>query len=122
MHDAASGRHPLHVPGPDAPGVAEGILVMHLSLQHVGHRFDPAMGMQGKPGLIITRIAGRKVVQQQEWIEIVQPSRRDTSFEPDSAPSTTGSGSMIVSIFRGNDFMANSFHLDRKWDQASIRS
>src|SRR5881296_1083455 len=42
------------------------------------------MGMQGEPGLIITRIAGRKVIQQKEWIQIVQPSRRDTSFEPDS--------------------------------------
>ena len=84
MHDTASGRHPLNVPGPDAPGVAEGILVMHLAPQYVGHRFDPAMGMQGESGLIITRVAGRKVIQQQERIKVVQPSCRDTSVEPDS--------------------------------------
>src|SRR5206468_10450050 len=84
MHDPTSGRHPLEVPSADAAGVSQGILVLDLSSQHIGHRFDPSMGMQGKPGLIVTRMGGLKVIQQQKWIKIVQLWCSNTSFESDS--------------------------------------
>ena len=84
MHDPTSGRHPLKVPSADAAGVSQRILVLDLSSQHISYRFDPSMGMQGKPGLIVTRIAGLKVIQQQKWIQIVQLLCSNTSFESDS--------------------------------------
>src|SRR5436309_15644782 len=84
MHDAPSGRHPLDVPCPDAAGVSQRSPVPDLSGQHIRHRFDPSMGMQGKPGLIITRMGGLKVIQQQKWVKIVQLWCSNTSFESDS--------------------------------------
>src|SRR5712692_3094728 len=40
------------------------------------------MRVQRKPGLIIVRVFGSEMVQQQKWIKIVESARSDTSLEP----------------------------------------
>ena len=71
--------------------------MLDFSNQHIRHRFDPSMGMQGKPGLIITRMAGLKVIQQQKWIQIVQLLCSNTSFE--SYPGTFGNRLRLNDLF-----------------------
>lgn len=68
---------------PDAAGIAEGVPVLNFPLQHIGDRLNPPVRVQRKPGLIIHRVAGGKVVEQQEGIKIVQGRRADASLEPD---------------------------------------
>ena len=42
------------------------------------------MRMQGKPGLIIIRVFGSEMIQQQKWIKIVEGVRSNASLEPHS--------------------------------------
>ena len=71
MHDAAAGRHPLHVARAEHALVAEAVAVIDLAGQDIGDRLDAAMRMPGKAGLVLVGIVVAEIVQQQERIELL---------------------------------------------------
>ena len=71
MHDAAAGRHPLHVAGAEHALIAEAVAVLDLAGQDVGDRLDAAMRMPGKAGLVLVGIVVAEIVEQQERIELL---------------------------------------------------
>ncbi len=50
VHDPAAGGEPLHVALAVAGGGPQGVLVIHHPADHVGDRFEAAVGMLGEPG------------------------------------------------------------------------
>src|SRR5690348_5552806 len=71
MQDAAASGHPLHIAGRHLAFVAETVAVFDRTCQHVGDGLYATMRMPRKAGLIVRRILVAKVVQQQEWIELL---------------------------------------------------
>ena len=68
MHDAAAGRHPLHVAGFEIAAVAQAVAVLDVARQHIGNRLDAAMRMPGKASAIVVGPVVAKIVEQQERI------------------------------------------------------
>src|SRR3546814_10871188 len=54
---------------------------MHVPGQHVGDRLEAAMRMLGETGDVVVGTVGAELVQQQEWIEHVQPGLADDAFQ-----------------------------------------
>jgi hypothetical protein len=69
VDDAAPGGHPLHTARAQLAGVAQMILMLHVTVEHVGHRLEPAMGMRGKTGDVIVGILRGELVEHEEWVE-----------------------------------------------------
>ena len=69
MHDAAAGRHPLHVAGTEIAAVAQAVAVLDGSGQHVGDGLDAAVRVPGEAGEILVRPVVAEIVEQQERIE-----------------------------------------------------
>lgn len=73
MHDAASGRHPLHVAGSEPAAVAGGIRVLHLAVEDIGHGLEAAMWMVGRADCFAWRIVDRShLVEQHERVRLTQ--------------------------------------------------
>ena|SRR5207244_1670443 len=70
MHDAAAGRHPLHIAGAQAAFVAEAVAVLDRTRKDVCDRFNPAMGMPREALQKILRTLVAEVVEQQKGIEL----------------------------------------------------
>ena len=70
VQDAAAGGHPLHVAGTERTGVAEAVLVLDGSREHVGDGLDAAMRMPGEARPVVVRTVVAEVVEQQERIEL----------------------------------------------------
>ena len=68
MHDAAAGRHPLHVAGAERAAIAETVTVLDGTVEHVRDRLDAAVRMPRKAGEIIGRPVVAEIVEQQERI------------------------------------------------------
>jgi hypothetical protein len=75
--EPSPGRHPLDVPGSHFARVSHRVVVAHDALEHVRHRFDPAMRMHGEAGDVLVGIVRPEVVEQQERVEIIEHRRRD---------------------------------------------
>ena len=88
MNDAATGGHPLHVAGAQAPLVALVVAVAHGARQHVGHRLDPAMGVIGEAGDVVGGIVRAELVQQQKGVEGIK--RRGAQRAVQVHPRTVG--------------------------------
>ena len=56
VHDAAAGRHPLHVAGADRAGVADAVAVVDLAGQHVGDGLDAAVRVPGEPRQVVVGV------------------------------------------------------------------
>src|SRR5437879_6528939 len=56
VHDAAAGRHPLHVARGHQSAIAQAVAVLHLAGQNVRDRLDAAMRMPGEAGLVLVGI------------------------------------------------------------------
>ena len=54
---------------PDQNKGAEIIFMPHVTVDHIGHRFEPSVWMGRKPGNVITRIVGTEFIQHQERVE-----------------------------------------------------
>jgi hypothetical protein len=57
---------------------------MHGAGQHVGNRFDAAMRMPGKPGLVVTRLFPAEVIKQQERIKLVRIAEAESPVQLDA--------------------------------------
>src|SRR5262249_715840 len=80
VDDATARRHPLNVARLQLSFVTLGVLVAEASGQHIGHRFKAAVRMIWSAlGLSRPDVHWPHLVEQQEWIEIRQCSRRKWS-------------------------------------------
>src|SRR5262249_343500 len=70
MNDAASGGHPLHVAGSDHPPVAEAVTMLHVACQHAGDRLHPPMRVPGEAALVLGRLVGTEIVEEEEGVEL----------------------------------------------------
>jgi len=61
MNDAACGRHPLDIAGPDHAAVAGGIAMLHLTLIDDGDGLEAAVGMLANAAL------------RRRWLEVMRP-------------------------------------------------
>ena len=69
VDDAGARRHPLRGPVGDDPAPAVGVTVADLPVHHVGHGFEPAVGMVGRSLGLAGRVFHRShVVEHQERI------------------------------------------------------
>ena len=68
MHDAAAGRHPLHIAGTERATVAETVTVLDGSRQNIRYGFDAAVRMPRKSGQIVGRPVIAKIVEQQKGV------------------------------------------------------
>src|SRR5262249_33912842 len=69
VEDAAAGGHPLHVTGSERSLVAEAVLMLDGSGEHVGYGLNTPVRMPGKSGAIVIDAVVAKIVEQQERIE-----------------------------------------------------
>jgi hypothetical protein len=83
VEDAAAGRHPLDVAGADASLMAERVAVAHLTLAHERHGLDPAVRVIGEAGPIVRRLDRLEVVEQEEWVEVIEAPGADAAPEVD---------------------------------------
>src|SRR5687768_16543794 len=70
MHDALAGGHPLNVPGGERSPVSQAVAMVDRSRQHIGDRFNSAMGMSRKSGPIILRTFVAEIVEEEERVEV----------------------------------------------------
>ena len=80
MQDAPAGGHPLDVAGLDPPGIADAVLVLDGARQHVGDGLDAPVGMGRESCQVIFRIIRAKMVQEQEWVRVIQAGGREAAF------------------------------------------
>src|SRR5262249_49572881 len=92
MHDPAAGRHPLDVAGADRALVTERVAVLDLALADDRHRLAPAMRMVGKARLVVGRLERLEVVEEQEWVEVVEPPGADAPAQMDAGALDDGLG------------------------------
>tara|TARA_R100000306_G_scaffold17571_1_gene21716 strand:- start:3029 stop:3373 length:345 start_codon:yes stop_codon:yes gene_type:complete len=69
MDDAATGGHPLHTTIAQVAPVSEMIFMQHVPLDHIGHGFEPPMGVRGEACDIVGGLGGTKLVQHQERVK-----------------------------------------------------
>ena len=71
MDYTRTGGHPLHIPRSELPRVSTGILVFHITRQHVGHRLESSMRMIGR-AFRFTRsnIHRSHLIKQQKRIKV----------------------------------------------------
>jgi hypothetical protein len=81
VEDAASGRHPLHVSGPEAPAVAQTVAVINRPGQHIRDGLDAPMRVPWKPGAVVLWTIVAEVVQQEERIEIARIAESESTVE-----------------------------------------
>ena len=97
MHDAAPGRHPLHIAGPEPAAVAGGILVLHLAVEHIGHRLEAAVRMVRRAEGLARRVVDRPhLVEQQERVGVAQSLARKWTAHDEPAA--------LALAMRGDDF------------------
>ena len=70
VHDATTGRHPLHVTRAEVALVAEAVAVLDRAREHISDGLDAAVGMPGKAGEIIARAVVAEIVEQQKRVEL----------------------------------------------------
>ena len=63
--------------------MAEGVGVLDLALADDGHRLDAAMRVHGKARLVVGRRGRLEVVEEEERVEMIQPSGPDTAAQVD---------------------------------------
>ena len=91
VHDAAPGRHPLHVARRDRAAVPGGVLVLELSLEHVGHRLEAAVRMVGRAHGLARAVVGRPhLVEEQEGIDEVEARGRERTPNDEAARLRAG--------------------------------
>ncbi len=69
VDDAAARGHPLHAAALEFARMPQVILVPHVAIEHVGHRFETAVGVCREARNIVVGILGRKMVEHQERVE-----------------------------------------------------
>jgi hypothetical protein len=70
MQYAATGGHPLHIPGSDQSSIAQTITVVHGALQHIGYGLDSPVGMHREASNgAFNGVIESKVIEEQEWVE-----------------------------------------------------
>ena len=82
MKDAASRGHPLCRPVGDQAAAPVRVLVRELSVDHVGHGFEPAMRMPGRPfGLTWPVVDSPHLIHMDERIERGQRDAREGTMD-----------------------------------------
>src|SRR5262249_24829842 len=84
MHDAAPGRHPLHVSGAKRAAIAKAVAVVDGTGEHIGDRLDAAVRMPGETGEIVLGLLITEIVEEQERIEFARIAEAEGSPEPNA--------------------------------------
>src|SRR5579871_431044 len=107
VDNAATRRHPLHIPSRDGAAISHAVAVLHGSRQHVGNRLDAAMRMPRKAGEVILRNIVTKIVQKQEGIELGRLS--ESKCTPQMHPGALQGGlSLNQSLYRPDRHLDSS--------------
>src|ERR1051325_10642481 len=81
MQDPAPGAHPLQITRTDFAGIPYRISMPDGTREQISHRFDAAMRMERKTGLVIRRVRRLEMIEKQKWIEIIQRMSADTPLQ-----------------------------------------
>ncbi len=68
MHDAGSGRHPLHVARAERALIAEAVAMLDGAGEHIGDRLDAAMRMPREAAQIVLRTIITEIIHHQKGI------------------------------------------------------
>ena len=90
VDDAAAGRHPLDVARSDDALVAQAVAVIGAAADHVGDRFDAAVGVPGESGQVFVRVVLAEVVEHEEGIEHRDFPEAEAAAEVDPRPLERG--------------------------------
>jgi len=86
VHHSTPGRHPLDVAGGDPAAVPGGVLVLERSLEHVGHRLEPAVRMIGRSHGLARAVVGRThLVEEEKRIHQIQSRGRERTPHHETA-------------------------------------
>ena len=69
MHDAVTGGHPLSTARAKNAVVPQDVAVLEGAIDHVGDRLEAAVWMLGKPGDVVLRTIGVKLVKEEKGIQ-----------------------------------------------------
>ena len=70
MHDATPRRHPLDFARPNDASVAEAVLMLDVSVEHIRDRFDATVRVPGESSDIVPRVVRAEIVQEQERVKL----------------------------------------------------
>src|ERR1700687_34868 len=87
MHYSGARRHPLHIARLQHAAVPGGVLVLHLTVEHVGNGLEAAMRMIRRADRLARRVLDRPhLIDQQEGVGHLEAWRRKrpTDDEPPS--------------------------------------
>src|SRR6476469_4660662 len=101
MHDAAAGRHPLHIARPHRATVAEAVAVVDRSGEHIGDGLDAAVWMPRETGAVIVGAIIAEIVEQQERIELAGVAETEGTPQLDAGAFHGGLG--LDDTFDGPD-------------------
>jgi hypothetical protein len=107
VHDAAPGRHPLHVAGAERTFVSEAVAVLDIAGKHIGNGLDAAVRVPGEAGKIIRRTIVAEVVEQQEGIELGSVAEAEGAVELDAG--AFDGGLRLHDLLDGSDRHDGSF-------------
>src|SRR5919201_47548 len=90
MHDAAPRRHPLDLAGPNDAAVAEAVLMLDVSVEHICDRFDATVRVPGESSDIILRVVRAEIVQEQERVKLRHLAVAESAPQMDASPFDRG--------------------------------
>ena len=80
MYDAAASLHPLTPTGAQVSGIAHAVLMLHVTIDHVGESVEAAVWMRRETRNILIRIITAEIIQHQERIIIAQSRCADSAM------------------------------------------
>jgi hypothetical protein len=92
VENASAGGHPLHIAGSEYAPVAEAILVLDRSGEHVGDSLDATVGMPWKSRTVVIGMVVAKVIEKQERIEGGGITEAESAPQLDPRPLNCGLG------------------------------
>ena len=86
MDDAAGGFHPLRATRLELTSIAHGIVMHHVTIEHVGERNKTAVRVIRKAGDVLVWIIAAEVVEHQKRIKVTQRWRTNGAVDLDTCP------------------------------------
>lgn len=81
MDNPSACCHPLHIAVFQFSHIAHVILMLHMPVEHIGHRLKTAVWMRRESTDIVAGVLRTELVQHQEGVEAAQLSTAEYSFQ-----------------------------------------
>src|SRR5512140_672987 len=86
VDDAASRSHPLDVARCDDTPVPHAVPVLHIPLENVGDRLDPAVRVPGESRKVFRGVVRAEIVEEQEGVEAGRPLIAEGTSQVNASP------------------------------------